>query len=174
MARLLLPLFLCIVWVASVIDVFCSNGIKYSFVAFCSPLVVRWRNSNWSFLNDPGTSGAFYTLCFLPLRANCLNYRCFLFSTKDWLFNLKDSFVLKEGILLKAIEKALFSIYSNENAVYLSICQCFVFCNTGAPSFPRAPQDPHDLSNNTTPDKASPGQQEATSADYIETNPVPS
>lgn len=66
------------------------------------------------------------------------------------------------------MEKVLFSIYSNTNAVYLS--QCFVFCHTGAPSFPRATQGLHDLSYSMKADKASPGEQEVCYSHYIETN----
>lgn len=101
LARLLPTLLLCRV---GRLCHFCSCGIKYSLVALCSPLVVRYWNSNWSFLNDPGTSKAFYRVCFSPLQANRFNYLCFLLPKTDsinfkvyfFFFALKDLIITRE------------------------------------------------------------------------------
>lgn len=87
--------------------------------------------SNWS----RRTSKSISTLCFFPLQANRLNYLCFSLPKTE--INLR--FIIFKGVFLKAIYIYIHThgkhclIYTNINAVYLSICQCFIFCNTGGP-----------------------------------------
>lgn len=121
---------------------FCSDGIKSSFMALCSPLVVTRWNSSWSEWSRVPAE-LFSRLCFFPSAGQSfVTTFCFSFYqrlTISFKFSFKKIESSQGSSAPKPYgEHCFFSVHTNINAVYLSVCQCFVFCNTGGRSFPRA------------------------------------